>query len=223
MKIALQKCNYSAREILAVVDVCSRNKVPFRQYEYGREVPKDEIAIGTVEFVEEALGKRFKPNYHPEWLSNFVFRKTWVSNEWPDSGHFNVVKPNDGYKIFDLCAAEFPPESAVNSKEFFCQKFVNVGNEWRVYVADGYILYCSWYKGPNEDKELDPATIEKIKELIPDGWCGTIDLMETENGIELCECHHPYSIGWYGNPTENFLYFDFLIKGYEYLKYEKEL
>jgi hypothetical protein len=42
--------------------------------------------------------------------------------------------------------------------------------------------------------------------------------METSNGIELCECHHPYAIGWYGDSANNKQYFNFIVDGYKYLK-----
>jgi hypothetical protein len=102
--------------------------------------------------------------------------------------------------------------------EYFCQEIVEVGNEWRIYVSDGEIVYHSWYMGPDEDKKLNSKILQNIKYLIPSKWCGTIDLMETGSGIELCECHHPFSIGWYGDSIYNKVYLDFITSGYRYMQ-----
>ena len=183
---------------------------------YGSEVPEDEIPVGSVEFVESAIGKSFKPDYHPIWMKDFVIRKTWISDSWPEEDCF--VKPNDLYKIFENTLSSNIPDNKSESKQFFCQEIVDVGNEWRIYVSDGKVCDCSWYQGPEEDKKFDSNILEKIVAKIPENWYGTIDIMETSNGIELCECHHPYSIGWYGDSVNNDQYFNFIMGGYEYLK-----
>lgn len=220
MKIALQKTDFYSREALAVIDVCIRNSISIRTCVYGVDVHDDEIPVGSVEFVESALGKSLKPNYHPEWLKDFVVRKTWISKDLPDLGDLTVIKPNDGYKLFDASVLEFMRESLNGSEDFFCQELVDVSNEWRIYVSDGKVWNCSWYRGPDEDTEVNPDILEKISKKIPEKWCGTIDIMETNNGIELCECHHPYAIGWYGDSKFNKIYFDFLVEGWYYIKNE---
>ena len=218
MKITLQQTDFYSREALAIIYVCIRNECSIRSCIYGYDVFDDEIPVGSVEFVESAIGKSFKPDYHPCWMNEFVIRKTWISTDLPEIGDCMVFKPNDKYKLFDATTIEFMKEELNGSKEFFCQDLVNVENEWRIYVSDGKVWNCSWYKGPDEDKEFDQNVLTKIIDKIPEGWYGTIDMMETNNGIELCECHHPYAIGWYGNSCENEKYFDFIIKGYDYLK-----
>jgi len=220
LKIAIQKTDFSSRESIAITDVCIRESIPFRPVEYGFNVRPEEIAVGSVEFVEAALGRIFKPDYHPIWLKEFVKRKTWILRNLPEIGDNIVFKPNDRYKLFNLTTIEFMTESLNGSREFFCQDWVDVGNEWRIYVSDGKFWNCSWYSGPDENKEIDLDVLEKIVDKIPKNWYGTIDIMETNHGIELCECHHPYSIGWYGDPSENQKYFDFIVGGYKYLKNE---
>jgi hypothetical protein len=217
MKIALQKTDSYSRESLTIIDICLKNSIPIRSCLYGSDVYKSEIPVGTVEFVESALDKFLKPDYHPDWLKEFVIRKTWISKDLPKTENV-IFKPNDRYKLFDATTIEFMKDSLNGSEEFFCQELVDVSNEWRIYVSDGKIWNCSWYRGPVEDKEVNPDILEKISNKIPEKWCGTIDMMETNNGIELCECHHPYAIGWYGNSCENEKYFDFIINGYDYLK-----
>jgi len=218
MKIALQQTDFYSREALAIIDASLRNSIRIRPCIRGYDVFEDEIAVGSVEFVESAIGKSFKPDYHPAWMKEFVIRKTWISKDLPEAGSCTVFKPNDKYKLFDATTIEFMTESLNGSKEFFCQESVEVGNEWRIYVSDGTVWNCSWYKGPDEDKEFDPDILEKIVGKIPKNWYGTIDMMETNDGIELCECHHPYAIGWYGDSVDNEKYFNFIIGGYEYLK-----
>lgn len=217
-KIVLQKTDFSSRESLAIQEVCIRNSIPFRVCEYGSDVLQGETPVGSVEFVESAIGRSFKPDYHPDWLSDFVKRKTWISNIWPDSDGKTVVKPNNGYKLFDLVDSSKHPSTINGSKEFFCQEMVEVENEWRLYVSNGEVWNCSWYRGADEDKEFDQIALKNIIDKIPEGWYGTIDMFETENGIQLCECHHPYSIGWYGGSSKSREYFDFIVNGYKYLK-----
>lgn len=218
MKIALQQTDSYSREALSIIDVCLRNKCSIRSCIYGYDVFEDEIPVGSVEFVEAALGRSFKPEYHPVWLKEFVKRKTWILRDLPEPGDCILFKPNDKYKLFDLTIIEAGFVELNGSEEFFCQDWVTVGNEWRIYVSDGKAWNCSWYQGSDEDKEFDQNILKNIVDKIPNGWYGTIDMMETENGIQLCECHHPYAIGWYGDSCENEKYFDFIIKGYDYLK-----
>jgi hypothetical protein len=216
IKIALQKTDFSSRESLAMTDICVRKNIPFRVVEYGSDVSPNDTPVGSVEFVESAIGKSFKPEYHPVWLKEFVKRKTWTSEFWPEEDCY--VKPNDLYKIFANTYSFDAPFNKDFSKEYFCQEAVEVRNEWRIYVSNGKVWNCSWYQGPDEDKEFDQNILKNIVDKIPKGWYGTIDMMETENGIQLCECHHPYAIGWYGDSCENGKYFDFIVNGYKYLK-----
>lgn len=205
-----QREEQSSKEIIALTDACVRHSIPFKVSDHEFNTQSNGIVVGSIEFVQSALGAKIKPNYHPEWIQSYVHRKTWISKKWPTESC--MVKSNDQYKKIGL----------VNSSEFcgeyFCQEYVEVGNEWRIYVSDGEIVYHSWYIGPNEDKKLNPKILQNIKYLIPSKWCGTIDLMETENGIELCECHHPFSIGWYGDSIYNKIYLDFIVNGYKYMK-----
>lgn len=214
--LIFQREEQTSKEIIALTDACVRHSIPFKVSDHEFNTQSNGIVVGSIEFVQNALGAKIKPNYHPEWIQSYVHRKTWISKKWPTESC--MVKSNDQYKKIGLVHSSEFCDEYLECGEYFCQEYVEVGNEWRIYVADGHILYCSWYKGPNDDKELTPITIEKIKELIPEGWCGTIDLMETENGIELCECHHPFSIGWYGDSIYNKIYLDFIVNGYKYIK-----
>lgn len=214
--IVIQQTDFASRESLAIIDECIRRDVPFRYSEYGSGVKSNEIAVGSVEFVEMALGKNFKPDYHPNWLPEFVKRKTFVSQDWPESDC--LVKPNDRYKTFDLVHSSERPKESLNCSEFFCQERVETGNEWRIYINKGEIVCVGWYHGPDEDSVIPEQILLDIQKKIPYEWSGTVDMMETENGVELCECHHPYSIGWYGESEHNGIYFDFIIDGYERLK-----
>ena len=216
MKIVLQQTDWYSREALTIIDACLRNDCSIRSCIYGYDVFEDEISVGSVEFVEAALGRSFKPEYHPVWLKEFVKRKTWTSEFWPEEDCY--VKPNDLYKIFANTYSFNAPFNKDFSKEYFCQEAVEVRNEWRIYVSNGKAWNCSWYQGPDEDKEFDQNILKNIVDKIPKGWYGTIDMMETNNGIELCECHHPYAIGWYGDSADNSQYFNFIVDGYKYLK-----
>lgn len=211
-----QREEQSSKEIIALTDACVRNNMSFKVSDYEFKTHSNSIVVGSIEFVQNALGAKIKPNYHPEWMKSYVHRKTWISKKWPTESC--MVKSNDQYKKIGLVDSSKFCDDYLECTEYFCQEHVEVGNEWRIYVSNGEIVYHAWYMGPDEDKKLNVKILQNIKYVIPSNWCGTIDLMETENGIELCECHHPFSIGWYGDSIYNKIYLNFIINGYEYMK-----
>lgn len=231
--IVLQKNIYYPREILSIVSQCTLNNIPFIVIEssIGKKFEDEHVVVGSVEFVESALGHSFKPDYHPEWIKSMVKRKTWSCKKWPDGWNPCFIKPLDRYKLFDGTISTNWEHVNRKSKELFCQEIVSVYNEWRLYVINGEIKTHAQYFisefdfsektvnfGNNKEVPLSDDFLSHVQSLIPSGWHGVIDLMETNYGLELCECHHPYAIGWYGDSSENKIYLDFIIQGYEYLK-----
>jgi hypothetical protein len=228
---------YNGREAIALFEHCAKTNDKFSYRQHVKDVLWNETPVGSVEWMQRITGT-VKPKYFPEFLAGLVKRKYWIANQvsfYKISSYISdlkdvFIKPLNGYKDFHShrslpCSADlgirFP---------FLIQEIVEFHNEWRIYVADGKILDTCWYKGKDEDKnspvrkETDDRELFFIKNLVVDGryyeipsdWCGTIDIGETDDGIQLVECHCPFSCGWYGNDSSK--YAEFIVKGWEYMR-----
>lgn len=220
MKVYIQREKHSSRESIAVIQECNRRNI---YYEFWDSLPNlkfDDIAIGSVEFIENEVFGDIPPNFIPLWFNKrkFIKRRVFsrsVSETSNLYGEHLWAKSSIKYKRFDAC---FLKDVKLKSEKdiLLLSEVVTPINEWRLYVINGRIVCSAWYKGEDENAECPVKALPEI----PDNWCGTIDLMDTkEYGIELCECHHPFAVGWYGETEDNHKYFDFLVRGFQYLKH----
>jgi hypothetical protein len=187
-------------------------KLPRQFFRNAKEIPKGWMPVGTVDFVESVLGRSFKPDYLPQFLSEWVHRKTWFADKWP-YGHRVFIKPSDRHKRF----TGFTTKGNWKGRKkgpFLCSEIVSFTNEWRYYVANGRLLTARWYWG--DDVNTPPAPELAIK--WPDGFCGAVDFGTLADGrIALIEANHPYSCGWYGKLGEGAIYSEWLEAGWEYV------
>lgn len=197
---------------------CSLNNIPVIRVDKDISCSDEYIPCGSVDWCLTCLGKEIIPDYYPDWLSGFLYRKVWKADRWP-LGKKVFIKPADKYKRF----TGFATTGTYKKKKkppFWCSDIVYFVNEWRYYVADGKILCGEWYSG---NESLTPEAPE-LNIDIPKDYCGAIDFgVVGINKIALVEAHHPIACGWYGKDIE--LYARWLVSGWDYMKegkYEKE-
>jgi len=215
---------FSGRESNAVAMSCREMGAKFRFVDSFEEVG-DAIPVGSVGFVEKALGKHFVPDYFPSFVDgSLIGRKFWnveASSLRVPLGREVFVKPADEYKRFTGYVLG-PDERIRETGSLILQDIVEFGEEYRYYISNGRLVCGEWY---TSSWETDPDIIPKAPPLpvsldIPSGWCGTLDFGFARNldGLILIEAHHPFSCGWYGEMRDHRLYTDWLVSGYEYLK-----
>ena len=191
---------------------CHLNNIPFSFGGIGDPLPKGFVPVGSIPFVEFYMGS-FKPNYLPHWCRKNISRTIF---ENPPVFEKCFIKPSDQYKRFN----GFIGEVSDRCKNIECTSVVEFLSEWRMYIANGEEIMTWWYSGLESHCDVIPNGL-RVDFDIPKGFCGTLDYGILKDGtIEVVECHHPYSIGYYGDLDskggEN--YFKFLTEGYKYLK-----
>lgn len=199
------------REELVVINYCLSNNIPYKFYTHGAEVPSSYIPVGSVKFCEQVLGKTVKPNYYPEFLKDYLFRKVWLTNTWPQEKDV-FVKPADAYKRFTGFLT-YGGYAKKKKGPFWCSEKIKFIKEWRFYVSKGIILAAGGYVGTS-DKEIPEISLK-----FPQSWSGAADFGLTEEGkFVLIEAQHPYAIGWYGSSDNNLQYIHFIVEGWQYMK-----
>lgn len=207
---ALQK-GVNGKEELAISHFCIMEKIPFKCFNNKNQVPEKFIPVGSVEWCSSFIKKEITPDYYPEFLNNFLFRKVYKTNEWP-LGKKIFIKPADKYKRF----TGFVTNGGYKGKKrppYWCSEVINIKNEWRYYVANGEILAGEWYNG-DEINTPDAPILKNIN--IPSNFCGALDFGELNTGeIALIESQHPFACGWYGK--NHYKYAEWIIKGWNYI------
>lgn len=199
------------------------HNIHVRVIENPLEVPKDYIPFGSCEWTEKVLGRNIVPDYYPQFLQKYLFRKVWYSGCLPTyvrsiGSRECFVKPADRYKRFDGQIFEynkrFEKEYAyIQEGPYICSEVVSFVNEWRYYVADGQVVASEWYKGINDI----PCKPPKLTINWPANWIGVVDFGLTDKRkISLVEAQCPYSFGWYPKDYQKFA--EFIILGWQYMK-----
>lgn len=192
---------------------CVREKIPFRFFRREKDVPDGWLPFGNVLWTEAILGRRLMPDYLPEFLKGFVFRKTWPQDKWP-LGQVCHVKPLERYKRFTGFVTRGTWKGAKKGP-LLCSEPVTFLNEWRFYVANGVVLAAHWYWG---DQEKTPDAPE-IGVSWPTMFCGSVDFGQRDDGrIELIEAHHPIACGWYGSLNDGAVFAQWLDEGWASLR-----
>lgn len=193
------------------------DEIKLNYFDRADQVPEDHIPLGTIDWVISVLGFTPTPKNYPDFLSHLLGRKTWETDVWPmEEGIF--VKPLDKPKRF---AARVTLGGYKGKKKppYLCSEKVFFINEWRLYVANSKVIYTGWYQGEDDDA-IPPDFDESV---IPEGWCGAIDMGMTHDGrYLLVEAGNPYAMGWYGHITEGNIYAKFILEGWKYLLDKKE-
>ena len=165
---ALQKGDRS-QEAVAVHQTCVMDGHKIQYFDNYKKVPEDFIPCGTVEWCLKILGKPVTPDYYPDFLKAFLFRKVWQTNEWP-LGEKVFIKPADKYKRF----TGFVTNGGYRGKKrgpYWCSNVVTFKNEWRYYISYGKILDTGWYWG--DELNTPPAPVLGFD--IPSDYCGALD------------------------------------------------
>lgn len=207
---AIQKEEASSREGIAVHQTCVLEKWPVTIV----SKPIDLLAsgytpCGTVEWVLNAFGKEVAPDYYPDFLRPYLFRKVWKTDEWP-LGSKVFIKPADKYKRF----TGFVTNGGYSKKKrgpYWCSEVVHFKNEWRYYISNGKVVASGWYWGDDEQSEPPLLDIN-----FPVGYCGAVDFGIISSGeLALVEANHPFACGWYG--TNHKAYALWLAEGWKSL------
>jgi hypothetical protein len=182
-----------------------------RCFNTPEEVPKDFIPAGTVDWCDQFLSKdRTVPDYYPDFLTPYLYRKVWKTDEWPLNQKI-FIKPSNKHKRFNgfITSGNYRKKK---KPPYWCSEVVHFENEWRYYVADGKILTGEWYSGD----EVNTPEAPTLEISIPEDYCGALDFGRLRTGeLALVEANSPYACGWYGKDHK--LYIDWLIKGWNYM------
>jgi hypothetical protein len=196
---------------------CSLNDIPCIRV---KNCPDNFVPSGSVEWCLKQLGKEIIPDYYPDWLSSYFNRKVWKEDKWPiDKKVF--IKPSDKYKRFTGKAIFVGSYKGKKRGPYWCSEIVSFENEWRYYISNGKVLCGEWYWGDEINTPKAP-NIDHIH--IPIEFCGTLDfgMMKVNETIPykftLIEVHHPFSCGWYGKQEDDYIYFQWLVDGWKYMK-----
>jgi len=203
--------SFSNKEETAIITYCAINKIPWKLCNRPEDVPEGYIPSGNVDWCEKFLPKeKTVPNYYPEFLKDYLFRRVWWTDHWP-LGERVFIKPADRHKRFTglLTTGGYRKKK---KGPYWCSEIVKFTNEWRYYVAEGKILTGEWYDGDEVNTPDAPA----LNIEIPETYHGTLDFGTLTTGeLALVEAHPPYACGWYGKDHK--LYVEWLVKGWKYL------
>ena len=192
---------------------CLIKNIPLIRIHKKEKCPDDYIPCGSVEWCTNSLGFNVIPDYYPEWAKDHLYRKVWKSSEWL-LGKKLFVKPADRYKRF----TGFVTDGYYKKKKkppLWYSEIIKFENEWRYYISNGKIICSGWYSGD----EINTPDAPELNIEIPKDYSGALDFGADQKGrMVLVESQHPFACGWYGKHEEDYLYFQWLIDGWLYMK-----
>lgn len=184
------------------------------------------IPIGSVEFVQEFLGKKIIPKNIPKELQIFEYlkRNIYIGNE---KDVFNIktkmfVKSNTQIKSFTDIVY---PNTVVPNDEYLISDIINIDSEYRCFVFKNKLLdirnYCGDFKiFPNID------TINNIIKNYKNAPIAyTLDIGVNDKDTFIIEIHDFFSCGLYGFENYTLLPYMFDNWMFEFNKneYNKEI
>eukprot|EP01084_Bolivina_argentea_P203194 347071_1 len=201
------------------------------KYEYFEIPPQNTIPVGSVVFCEKVYGK-IKPNYYPNFMKDYLFRKVWITNDV--SKYDNIFcKPANSYKKWNgSIKSNDSTHSSVNEckEEVWCSEIVHFVNEWRYYIVNGDVIGSAWYDGDISDKDVLKGLAKKppilptdlLNKLKQNNYFGVMDLGEiiinSKTVLSLVEACHPYAVGWYLQTNDYTKYANFVIESDKYMR-----
>jgi hypothetical protein len=214
------------RSTIALSQILEPSNYNVKFVDTNYNLQEDETPVGNINFVEHFLGRIVKPDYYPEWTKSLWHRTIFYSESkkiFLDKGFF--VKPADKNKRFKAVITK-GSYSGSKKPPYMVSTLIDIDHsigEWRLYVENGKIVFCGWYSELEiEDQKLDNKYINQVQSLIPNNWCGTVDVGFLKSGeLVLIECNNPYACGWYGKMEQYEIYINWLISGYKYLTINK--
>jgi hypothetical protein len=206
---ALQS-NDGSQETIAITTTCSLHKIPYKKYQDFRQIPALFVPSGNVDYCQNILNKVITPDYYPDFLKDYLYRKVYRTDSW-SVGQRLFIKPADKYKRF----TGFITNRGYKGKKhgpYWCSDVVKFENEWRYYVANGLVLSAEWYSG--DEVNTPDAPILNIR--LPLTYCGALDFGMLSTGeLALVESQHPFACGWYGK--DHIKYVEWLVQGWKYM------
>ena len=210
MKFALQGGCSTDHEAQTVIVFCAVNQLPYKIYNNSKDVPEDCVPVGTVQWIQDVLGKNIVPDYYPDFLRPYLHRKIWKEEKWP-YGHKVFIKPADRHKRFTGFTTHGNWKGKKKSP-YWCSEIVKFVSEWRWYIADGEVIDARWGSG-------EELPVPKLDVIWPKGYYAAADFGLLDDGrIALVESNSPFACGWYGPTGEGKTYIDWLTKSWYYLK-----
>jgi hypothetical protein len=190
---------------------CLINNITLKRIPEQQPFPDDLVPSGSVEWCSKILGYPIIPNYYPNWLSSYLHRRVWRSDEWIKGVHF--VKPADRYKRFN----GYVTTSRKKKKPpFWYSDVFHFQEEFRYYVSNGKVICGEWYDGMDNLPKIAPT----LNIDIPSGYCGALDFGEdTWGNLVLVEAQHPFACGWYGPGKDIEKYMQWLVDGWLYMEW----
>jgi hypothetical protein len=202
----------NSTEAQRLTNLCITKDIPLVRVGKNISCPKDYVPSGGVEWCLQSLGINLLPDYYPGWLTPYLHRKVWREDKWL-LGQKYFVKPADKYKRFTGFVT-FGTYSKKKKPPLIWSEVVSFTNEWRYYISNGKILCGEWYWGDEITMPLAPI----LDINIPKDFCGAVDFGTLKDGrLALVESHHPFSCGWYGSQDKDYIYFQWIVDGWEYL------
>lgn len=184
-----------AREAINYVSWLRGNPESFKFIESRDEIEEVKgVPIGTIEFVEQFLGKPMRPLNIPESLFKYAGRKIWNEQIITETFYKNTyVKSNDKIKHHSNGFNRI-----VNSGNWQFSEIVDIRSEWRVFVLRGKIIDIRQYSG-----ELGSFyNLETIESIVKDYKDSPIvysfDVIVNDKGTFILEVHLFMSVGLYG-------------------------
>jgi hypothetical protein len=211
------KVGDTSPEMQALVWFANYHRIPRQFFRRADEVPTGWIPSGGVPWCSQVLGFEVRPNYFPDFLNPWIYRKVWQTDEWP-LGQKVFIKPADRHKRFNgyITSGTF---SNKKRGPYWCSEIVQFTNEWRYYVSGGNVIGAYWYAG---DENLMPVAPALPDIQFPANWCGTVDFGILGDGrLALVEAHPPFAVGWYGKIGDGEPYARWLADGWRWISANK--
>lgn len=153
----------NGREILAILS----SKEP---YYFGPPRHRDDVPVGSVEWVSRFLCNPVTPDYYPEYLSHMLHRNVWRTDTWP-LGNRIAIRNEWRYYVGDneiLATGWYSGEDECSDAPKLDTQLLGCGAFDFAELLDGRIALiewqhpfaCGWY---GEDRD---AYIEWLKR----GW-----------------------------------------------------
>lgn len=204
----------SSLESQRLLSYCLRKDIKLIRIPKNKQCPIDYIPCGSVEWCSLSFDIPLFLDYYPEWCKEYLHRKVWYTEKFPyDQECF--IKPASRYKRFTGFIKPLNSWKGKKRKEqYWCSEIIKFKNEWRYYISKGKVLCNGWYWGD----EVNTPNAPELNINIPEDYFGALDFGTLYDGrLALVESQHPFACGWYGNQDYDYLYFQWLIDGWDYM------
>ena len=173
------------------------------------------IPIGTIDFVQKWLSEYKNVNkMEPIEIPDFLRKPEYLKRDYSIVNYFDLptqglyfikdasVLKNGSYSGYMEDFKDFQAFKLDKQHKYVVSEFVKILSEYRVYIIDGEIVNISNYNGDstifpdvNFIKKVD--NVWKTRIDYPKSY--SFDVMVTNKGTSLIECHAFVSLGLYSS------------------------